>query len=203
MNKVLMVVCLSTVAISFGDTPKANAQTYTNDPRISDFTSKVSSYGTLSNYFAGDIASPTFTPTSAELASNGFRVYSGGPIAGLTGGNWILVSFSSPVSSILVFPNIDHPEESYDGYQYSIAGSNDKLNWTALFDATSVGGVRPPYILTGFTGTAPSIVNNALTGGCMIGCVGYERNSPSELVIGITPSETAALLRLLMSRGRN
>jgi hypothetical protein len=174
LNKILILACLSTVAISFGNTPKANAQTYTSDPRISDFTSQVSMYGTFSNYTQGDITTPTFTPTSAELSSNGFRVFLGGTVTGLAGSNWILVSFSSPVSSILVFPNIDHLEEPYDGYQYSIIGSNDSWNWTPLFDAMSVGGPRPPYTLTGFTGTAPSIVNNVLTGGCTNGCVGYE-----------------------------
>jgi len=174
MKKILIWFCLSVAVIWFGDIPKTNAQTYTSDLQIGDFTSQVQSYATFSNFHSGDVAGPTFTPTSAELASNGSWVYSGGTLTGMSGDNWILASFSAPVSSILVFPNIDHPGDAYDGYQYSIIGSNDNLNWTSLFDATSVGGTSPEFSLRGFTGIAPTIVNNVLTGGCTTGCVGYE-----------------------------
>lgn len=180
MNKILTLICLSTIAILFGKLPMADAQTYTGDPNIGDFTSQVSSYGTLSNFNMGSLAGPTFTPTSAELASDGFYFWDGGPLAGLPGSNWLLISFPTKVSSILVFPSIDHPNLAYDGYQYSIFGSNDQLSWTALFNATSVNGIGPPFTLSGFTGTAPTIVNNVLNGGCtiviapVVGCVGYE-----------------------------
>src|SRR5579859_3485474 len=109
MNKTLMLACLSTVAIFSSNPPEVNAQTYTTNPNIGEFTSQVSSYGTLSNFNFGSFAGPTFTPTSAELASDGFYFYNGRPLAGLSGSNWLLVSFSTEVSTILVFPAIDNP----------------------------------------------------------------------------------------------
>jgi hypothetical protein len=153
----------------------ASPTTYTSDGNIADFTGLVSSYATLSNFSSGDVSSP-FTPTSAELATSGFRVYSGGSVTGLpTTNNWIVALFSSPESQILVFPNIDHFGSDYDGYQYAIEGSNDGINWTPLFDALTVTGSGEPFTLGSFTGTAPSSVNNVLTGGCGPGgCVGYE-----------------------------
>jgi PEP-CTERM motif len=148
---------------------------YTSDTNIADFTAGVSSYATLSNFSNGDAGSSPFTPTSTELATNGFRVYTGGSITGLSNtNNWILASFSSPVSSILVFPNIDHLGSAYDGYQYSIEGSNDGVNWVPLFDALTVTGSGEPFTLGTFSGTAPSTVNNVVTGACGQGCVGYE-----------------------------
>jgi hypothetical protein len=154
---------------------EARATIYTQDPNIGDFTSGITSYATFSNFFAGDVGSP-FTPTSAELATQGFRVYAGGSITGLPGGNnWILASFSSPVSVIRVFPNIDHFGSGYDGYQYTIAGSNDGTTWTPLFDALTVTGAGEPFTLGSFTGTAPTRVNNVLTPGAgPAGTVGYE-----------------------------
>jgi hypothetical protein len=175
MKKILIWLFLGVAVICFDDVPRTNAQTtYTADTRIGSFTSRVSSYGTFSNYTLGNVAGPTFTPNSTELASNGLRVFSGGTITGMAGNNWILVSFSGAVSSILVFPSIDNPGADFDGYQYSIIGSNDQVNWTPLFDATSVAGSYPAFTLRGFTGTAPTVVNNVITGGCTIGCVGYE-----------------------------
>jgi hypothetical protein len=148
---------------------------YTSDTNIADLTSGVSNYATLSNFFAGDVSSP-FTPTSSELATNGFRVYDGGSITGLSAGNnWILASFSSAESVIRVFPNIDHLGSSYDGYQYTIAGSNNGTTWTPLFDAVTVNGAGEPFTLGTFTGTAPGRVNNVLTPGAgPAGTVGYE-----------------------------
>src|SRR5271166_6913732 len=72
------------------------------------------------------VAAPPFTPTSAELAADGYRVYGGyGAVTGLTTNNdWILATFSNPVSTLLVFPNIDNLGSPYDGYQYTIEGSN-------------------------------------------------------------------------------
>src|SRR6478752_1144496 len=85
----------------------ANATTYTNDSNLSDFLTGNGSYATLSNFSAGDTSSP-YTPTDSSLSS-GLRVYDGGNITGLpTTNNWILASFSSAVSAIRVFPNMDH-----------------------------------------------------------------------------------------------
>lgn len=149
----------------------ALATTYTEDLNLADFTAGVTNYATFSNFFAGDVGSP-FTPSSAELASNGFRVYAGGSLTGLDpGNNWILATFSSPVDAIRVFPSIDHFGSQYDGYQYTIFGSNDGSTWTALFDATSVVGATEPFTLGSFAGTAPTTVNNVVTGA---GGVGYQ-----------------------------
>jgi hypothetical protein len=154
---------------------EAHATLYTSDGNIDDFTAGISSYATFSNYSAGDVA-PPFTPTSAELAANGFRVYAGGSLTGLpTNNNWILATFSSAVSLIRVFPNIDHFGAAYDGYQYTIAGSNDLTTWTPLFNALTVNGSGEPFTLGSFTGTAPTSVNNVLTPGAGPGgTVGYE-----------------------------
>jgi hypothetical protein len=74
--------------------------------------------------------------------------------------NWILATFPTAVSTIVVFPNIDHFGAAYDGYQYTIQGSNDLVTWTPLFDATGVSAMGEPFTLTGHTGTPPSTVNN-------------------------------------------
>jgi hypothetical protein len=151
------------------------ATIYTSDTNIADLTAGVASYATLSNFSSGDVGSP-FTPTSSELASNGFRVYDGGSITGLDStNNWILASFSSPTSLIRVFPNIDHSGSAFDGYQYQIAGSNNGTTWTPLFNALTVTGSGAPFTLGTFTGTAPSVVDNVLTPGTgPNGVVGYE-----------------------------
>jgi len=172
----------------------AQAQTtYTSDPNIADFTSGITSYATLSNFNNSDecVDGSSFTPTSSELAGTPCRVYNLGtstPVNGLPPtNNWILATFSSTVSTIVVFPNIDHFGSAYDGYQYQIYGSNDygttKVpTWTPLFDALTVTGGVEPFTLGTFTGTPPSTVNNVETGGCRPGpvdsagsnCVGYE-----------------------------
>ena len=150
----------------------AQATTYTSDGTLSDFTG-VSNYATLSNYSSGDTPAP-YTPTAASIAT-GLRVYGGGSLTGLsTGNNWILATFSAPVASIRVFPNIDHFGLSYDGYQYTIEGSNNGTTWTPLFDALAVSGSSEPFTLGAFTGTAPTTVNNVLTPGAGPGgTVGY------------------------------
>jgi len=163
------VVALLTVADA------AYATTYTSDTNIADFTAGVSNYATFSNFSGGDVGSP-FTPTSSELATQGFRVYDGGSITGLpSNNNWILASFSSQVSQILVFSNIDHFGAAYDGYQYTIEGSNNGTTWTPLFNALTVTGAGEQFRLCAFTGTAPFRVNNVLTPGAGPGgTVGYE-----------------------------
>jgi hypothetical protein len=146
---------------------------YTADTTLADFASGSTNFATLSNFTAGDVSSP-YTPTFATLGA-GLRVYNGGAITGLPGGNnWILATFKSPVSAIRVFPNIDHFGADYDGYQYAIEGSNDGTTWTPLFDADSVLGGGEPFTLGAFTGTAPSRVNDVLTlGAGPNGEVGY------------------------------
>jgi hypothetical protein len=169
-------ISLIVAGLALSIAPMTHASTvYTSDTNIADFTANVSSYATFSNFSAGDVGSP-FTPTSAELAANGSRVYAGGSISGLsTSNNWILATFSGPVSSILVFPNMDHFGSAFDGYQYTIEGSNNGTTWTPLFDALTVTGSGEPFTLGTFTGTAPSTVNNVLTPGAGPGgTVGYE-----------------------------
>jgi hypothetical protein len=138
----------------FGFAGAAHATVYTSDGNIADLTAGISEYATLSNFSAGDVGSP-FAPTSAELAANAFRVYDGGCLNNI-GCNQILATFSQPVSAIRVFPNIDHFGAPYDGYQYTISGSNDLNSWTPLFDALTVAGAGEPFTLGSFTGTAPS-----------------------------------------------
>jgi hypothetical protein len=176
--KQLWRVSLIALGLVLSFAPLAHANTvYTSDPNITTFTSGISSYATFSNFFAGDVGSP-YTPTSAGLATNGFRVYAGGPIVGLpTNNDWILATFSNPVSQIVVFPNIDHFGAPYDGYQYTIYGTSSGTFpvWTALYDSVTVNGLGEPFTLGTFTGTAPLSVNNVLTGACGPGgCVGYE-----------------------------
>jgi hypothetical protein len=158
-------------AVLLSGATSAQATSYTSDPTLSDFL--VSDYATLSHFNGGDVGSP-YTPTNTSLGS-GVRVFSGDAITGLpTDNNWILATFSSPVSSIRVFPSIDHFGDPYDGYQYTIYGSNDGSTWTPLFDAITVSGSGEPFTLGTFTGTAPTSVNNVLTPGAGPGgTVGY------------------------------
>jgi hypothetical protein len=150
----------------------ANATVYTADANLADFLN--GNYATLSNFFAGDVGSP-YTPTNATVGA-GLRVYSGGSLTGLSSGNnWILATFSSPTASIEVLPNIDHFGSAYDGYQYTIEGSNDGTTWTPLYDTLTVAGASEPFTIGSFTGTAPLRVNNVLTPGAGPGgTVGYE-----------------------------
>jgi PEP-CTERM motif len=170
------------LALATGSAVPAYATTYTADSNIVDFTNLVTSYATISNFnfspcCSTDVTSP-FTPTSTELLNQGYRMYAGGPLPGLSsanGQNWMLATFASPVQNILVFPNIDHFGASYDGFQYTIQGSNDGTTWTPLFDALTVNGASEPFTLGTYTGTAPFQVNNVLTPGAGPGgTVGYE-----------------------------
>jgi hypothetical protein len=162
------------LAIAAGEA-HATLTVYTSDPNIGDLTAGVTSYATFSNFFGGDVSSP-FTPTSSELANDGFRVFAGGSITGLpAGNNWILATFADPTALIRVFPNIDHFGFAYDGYQYTIQGSNNGTTWTPLFDVLTVNGAGEPFTLGTTTGTAPVRVNNVLTPGAgPNGTVGYE-----------------------------
>jgi hypothetical protein len=146
----------------------AHATSYTSDPNLSDFTSGVAEYGTFVGYgidWSSDIPLNT-APTPATIAA-GYRVVGDGTERP------IVVSFSSAVSHIRVFDNIDHYGAAYDGYQYSIAGSNDGVNYTPLFDALTVNGSGEPFTLGAYTGTAPTTVNNIVTGAFYNGATGY------------------------------
>jgi hypothetical protein len=145
-----------------------NATTYTQDTILSDFTSGVSEYATFvsaGTFWINDIAMGT-APTSADILA-GKRVVGDGNV------NPIVVSFSNAVSNIRVFANMDHLGAAYDGYQYSIFGSNDNKSYTALFDALGVNGIGEPFTLGAFSGTAPTSVNNIVTGNSFSGATGY------------------------------
>jgi hypothetical protein len=162
---------MGAAAIMFAGAASA-ATVYTSDATLADFASPSTNFAMLSNFNSGDVGSP-YTPTFATLNS-GIRVYDGN-LAGLPGpNNWILATFNSPVSSIRVFPNIDHFGAAYDGFQYAIEGSNDLKTWTPLFDADTVSGLGEPFTLGTFTGTAPTRVDDVLTPGAGGGgTVGY------------------------------
>ena len=141
---------------------------YTNNANVSSFTSNVV-FGTFIQDQSGDVGTtPPYTPTATTVAA-GLRVI------GNDNSPRIVVEFATPVSTIVVFPNIDHFGSAYDGYQYTIFGSADNVTYTPLFDATTVTGSGEPFTLGSFTGTAPYLVNNVLTPGAGPGgTVGYE-----------------------------
>jgi hypothetical protein len=159
----MFVVCLMAAV-------GAQATSYTQDSNLSHFTTNVT-FGTFTQQYpwggAVDVPVP-YTPTAASL-NGGLR---------LVGDNLdtaIVVQFANPVSNIIVFPNIDHYGSAYDGYQYTVSGSNDGNTYTPLFDALTVNGSGEPFTLGTFTGTAPYRVNNVLTPGVGPGgTVGYE-----------------------------
>ena len=127
---------------------------YTSDATLSDFTSPITNWASFNSASSSDMTLP-YTPTAAIL-DTGDRVVGSNTQA-------IVVQFSAPVSRIRVLPNIDQYGSSFDGFQYTISGSNDGVTWTSLFDATSVIGSGEPFTLGTFTGTEPNVVNNVLT----------------------------------------
>jgi hypothetical protein len=127
---------------------------YTSDATLADFTNPITNWASFNSASSSDMTLP-YTPTAAIL-DTGDRVVGSSTQA-------IVVQFSAPVSRIRVFPNIDHYGSSFDGFQYSISGSTDGVNWTPLFDATSVTGTGEPFTLGTFIGTEPNVVNNVLT----------------------------------------
>jgi hypothetical protein len=136
---------------------QAHATTYTSDSNLSNFTNGVVEYAVFTNCSSlwGDLGC---TPASADTIDDGKRIYGEGynlPI---------LAEFSSAADSIRVFSNIDHFGAAYDGYQYSILGSDDGVSYTLLFDALDVQGSGEPFTLGSFLGTAPDTVNNVLSG---------------------------------------
>jgi hypothetical protein len=162
----MFVVCLMAAV-------GAQATSYTQDKNLSDFTKNVT-FGTFTQQYPWDgaIDSGTavpYTPTVTDLNA-GLRLVGDGQETP------ILVQFAKPVSNIIVFPNIDHAGWAYDGYQYTVWGSNDLTKpYTLLFDAESVIGSGEPFTLGNYWGTAPYLVNNVLTPGAGPGgTVGYE-----------------------------
>jgi hypothetical protein len=154
------------IILSICSGASAWATTYTSDTTLSDFTTGVT-FATFSNRGAlsGDL--PGATPTVTTI-DNGNRVYGNGDAPP------VLVDLGTPSGNIRVFPNIDHLGSAYDGYQYTIAGSNDGVNYTPLFDALTVNGAGEPFTLGNFTGTAPTTVNNIILGvGGGEGVTGY------------------------------
>lgn len=158
------LVLAVTVALTLG---VANATTYTQDSNLSDFTNGLSNYATFTMDQIGDQSLP-FTPNAASLAA-GYR------FIGNDLNPPVVAEFNAAVSNIVVFPNIDHLGSSFDGYQYTIYGSNDGVNYTLLFDALTVVGSGEPFQLGNYVGTAPYLVNNVITPGQGPGgTVGYE-----------------------------
>jgi hypothetical protein len=166
MKNIVLRIALLAAVVCIGIAPMAHAQIYLSDSSIANFTGPITNYATFSKYSGTTgCATPTFTPDSGELLNTSCRVF-GGTLTGTglsSSNNWIEAMFPKAVSTIVVFPNIDHFGSAYDGYQYTIAGSNDGANWTVLFDATGVGNSVEPFTLTSFTGTGPLFVNNVLT----------------------------------------
>jgi len=148
----------------------ARATVYTSDPTLSDFTSGIT-FGTFIAAPFGDSGTAVpYTPTVADVNA-GLRVYGDDLTQPL------IVEFSSPHSTIRVFPNIDHYGASYDGFQYSILGSNNNITYTPLYDTLTVLGTSEPFTIGTFSGTAPTSVNNVLTPGAgPSGTVGYIAN---------------------------
>jgi hypothetical protein len=95
----LIRISVITGSLILGTTSMLRATiVYTHDTTIGDFTSLVSTYATFSDFTGGDVSSP-FTPTSTELAADGFRVF-GGTLTGpndpsFAGQNWFLATFPS------------------------------------------------------------------------------------------------------------
>lgn len=145
----------ATLVLASVSVSRANT-VYTSDTTLSDFTSGV----TYAEFVAGpngDITAPV-TPTTADVDA-GLRIY------GDDLNSPVIAQFASATDSIRVFANIDHPGSSYDGYQYSIFGSNDGVNYTELYDVLTVTGSGEPFTLGTFSGTAPTTVDNVIFSG--------------------------------------
>src|SRR5258708_23382788 len=139
---------------------------FTSDPNLADYTAGVT-YGTFIQASFGDLGGAVpYTPTT-EQVNAGLRVYGNDSAP-------VVVDFGVPVLSFRVFPNIDNFGASYDGYQYSIFGSDDNVSYdNLLFDVTNVTGAGVPFTVV--TGPGPLMrVNNVLTPGAgPHGTVGY------------------------------
>lgn len=153
-TKLLTIATAAT--LSMGASMHVGAVTYTSDPILANFTAG-QTYGTFTNRAAlsGDL--PGSVPTNATINA-GNRVYANAP------DQTIMVDLGVAASTIRVFANIDHFGSSYDGFQYTVLGSNNGTTYTPLFDALTVSGSGEPFTLGTFSGTAPTNVNNVLVG---------------------------------------
>lgn len=165
--KMKLLTTVACAALALGAQTQVQAVTYTSNTNLSAFTSGVSEYATFTNCgsLSGDLGCAAPSITTIDF---GQRVY---------GNNLspaIFTEFSSATNSIRVFANMDHLGSPYDGYQYTIFGSNDGSSYTGLFDALTVDGSGEPFTLGTFTGTAPTTVNNIVVGtGGGQGITGY------------------------------
>jgi hypothetical protein len=177
--------------------PQTGTPSYTQDSNLLDFTNGVTNYGTfiggnLNQYCFPCIPnlglpepnlSPTltYTPTTAILTAAQYPRVVGTELTSNTTLNPIIVQFGAPISNILVFANIDHPT-NWDAFQYALYGGNfdtinpSQIDFTLLFDPTGVVGSNPHFTLSSWSGTGPTLVNNALTPGAggYSGSTGYE-----------------------------
>ena len=155
MNTRLLTIAAG-ATLSLAASMNAGATIYTSDPDLTHFTAG-QTYGTFTNRaaLAGDLVGNL--PTNATINA-GNRVYANDP------GETIMVDLGVASSTIRVFANIDHFGSSFDGFQYTVLGSNDGMTFTPLFDALTVLGAGEPFTLGTFSGTAPTTVNNVLVG---------------------------------------
>lgn len=166
--------------------PQTGNPVYTQETVLSNLTKGITNYATFTVAAGGDLLDSNlnlvlpYTPTEADLLLHGYR-FTGDHPGGKPADRPIVVQFSSPVANIVVFPNIDHVGEYWDGYQYQIWGGvldssiSNQIDFnTLLFDPITVIGtsVTQPctdnidhqnFTLGTWAGTGPSRVNNALT----------------------------------------
>jgi hypothetical protein len=172
--------------------PQKGTPIYSQDTNLNHFTGSVQG-GDYATFISGYIESrfaftdsslKPYTPTTAILTAPAYpRVIGDGTTP-------VIVQFTSPVSDIVVFPNLDHVGNNgsfgWDSYQYTIYGGNivgNVIDFTLLFDPLSVTGIADPtgntdphFTLGTWSGTGPTLVNSALTPGAggQGGNLGYE-----------------------------
>ena len=165
MKRTTLASCVLGPVLALGLSTVASATVYTTDSNINDFISPGMQIATFTQYGSaqfgyGDVGAPNYTPTVTDI-QNGLRVIGDGNT------KMIIAAFSGPVSSIRVFNNEDHLGAAYDGYQYTVYGSNN-LSGPAvlLYNPTAVSGSGEPFFLAGNAGTTdPTRVNVVQTPG--------------------------------------
>ena len=155
---------------------------YTQETVLSNLTNGITNYAAFVVWAGGDvdISNASYTPTEMSLLSQGYRFVGDHPGTAQNPDRPVVVQFASPVANIVVFANIDHVGQYWDGYQYQIwggvadASNPNQINFnTLLFDPITVNGTSVPttcgpqddqhFTLDTWAGTGPSLVNNALT----------------------------------------
>lgn len=164
--------------------PQTGNPAYSQDTVLSDLTNGITNYATFVYYGSADSGTGVsgntpYTPTGNELLSQAYR-FTGDLGTSAVPDRSVVVQFSSPVAQIVVFPNIDHVGQYWDGYQFQIWGgvpdtSNpNQIDFnTLLFDPLTVIGSSVPdtcslssdqhFTLGTWSGTAPTLINNTLT----------------------------------------